>query len=1351
MKTPPILLAAMLIAAPPLRAQIVNDGATNTLSNVTNTITGNVTIGTNGSFTLLVLSDNALLTNSLNGTIGRNSTAKSNEVRLISSTARWRMGGSLFVGSNGASSRLVVSNGALLEDFNGNLGFLTASSNNSALVTGPGSLWTNSGSFSISGAFFSTSRSNQLVVSNSAALVSIGGATVGGYGNQVVVTGAGSRWENQSGFSFGGGPNRLEVSDGAGLVSSNATIADLTGSGDVTVLLTGTATLWTNTAELSMGYGGARGALTVSNGASLFLGGLARLGVIGGANFNSVSVTGPGTSWSIGSDLYVGYGGSANLLAISNGGFVVSSNAFLGGAILGASGNSALVVGAGSVWSNRNFLYIGAADRDNQLVVSNGATFFVGSSSLVSADVLATSNSVTVSGSGSVWSTVGVINLGDTGAGNRLVITNGGRLDGTYLSVGESSSSSNNQVVVTGSGSTGNVSSFLTVGKGGSGNRLEVNGGGRMASPFAEIGSAGGNNLVLVTDAGSSWTNAGTLTVGFDGTRNSLVVSNAAVVSTAGVQIGADSFGLSNRVVVDGGTLRATNALGTAALDVRRGTNVLNAGLIDVDQLLLTNFQGFFEFNGGTLVSRGGVISNGLPFVVGPSGTTPAVWDLLGGGTNTLVGNDLLIGSNASFNQLILTNGAQLTNATHCNLGYNAGANSNSATLANPGSQWLLYEGVFVGVYGASSRLIVSNGAAFVTRGGSLIIGHEFGSTNNEAVVTGTGSSEAHFFTVGNLGHDNRLLVSDGGQAASSVGFIGYGSDASNNLATLTGAGSSWSNALDLFIGNLGAANRLVVSNGAVLFAGTNVVVGYVPASTANRLTVDGGTLRATNAPATALLDIRRGTNVLNAGLIELDNLLLTNTLGFFEFNGGALSVKSTTVSNGQPFRVGNGVSPATLTLAGNGAHSFANGLTVLANGAVRGNGSLSGPFSVLSGGLLSPGTSIGTIVSASAPSLQGATLMEISQNGTTVSNDLFQVLKGLTYGGTLTVTNIGPDQLKAKSRFQLFSANGYSGSFSAITLPPLAPGLTWSNRLLLDGSIEILPPPALWISSGTYTQNFNSLERNGSTAEWRDNFTLDGWYAAQTLAPTNITTYRVSNGSDSTGGLYDFGAHSDPERALGSLASNPTGDIAFGLSFSNDTPNTVSNFTVTYTGEQWRNGSQNTNTLTFWYRLSASALTDPQPGTLTGWTEVTNLDFVSPLTGGGGVSVDGNAPANRHTFAGVLVPGLVLAPGQNVFFRWRDLNDPNEDQGLGVDDLTVSFSPLPQITSATFTANGFVQITGQAGPNSVFGIEAATNIIPPILWQRLVTNSADGAGLFQFTDTNTPAFRMRFYRAWVQ
>jgi hypothetical protein len=128
---------------PMLRAQVVNDGATATLANVTNTLTGTVTVGTNGAFTSFTVADNALLTNSIHGVIGRNAPARSNEVQWLSATARWRMGGDLSVGSNGSFNRLVVSNGARAENFIGSLATGVASSNNLALVTGSGSIWSN--------------------------------------------------------------------------------------------------------------------------------------------------------------------------------------------------------------------------------------------------------------------------------------------------------------------------------------------------------------------------------------------------------------------------------------------------------------------------------------------------------------------------------------------------------------------------------------------------------------------------------------------------------------------------------------------------------------------------------------------------------------------------------------------------------------------------------------------------------------------------------------------------------------------------------------------------------------------------------------------------------------------------------------------------------------------------------------------------------------------------------------------------------------------------------------------------------------------------------------------------------
>src|SRR5207245_5533406 len=99
-----------------------------------------VTIGTNGPFTLLILTNAALLTNSGNGVIGRNIGANSNTVRLTSANTRWLMSLDHIVGSNGGFNRLIVSNSARVEDKFGFLGVGTTGSNNEATVTGSGSL-----------------------------------------------------------------------------------------------------------------------------------------------------------------------------------------------------------------------------------------------------------------------------------------------------------------------------------------------------------------------------------------------------------------------------------------------------------------------------------------------------------------------------------------------------------------------------------------------------------------------------------------------------------------------------------------------------------------------------------------------------------------------------------------------------------------------------------------------------------------------------------------------------------------------------------------------------------------------------------------------------------------------------------------------------------------------------------------------------------------------------------------------------------------------------------------------------------------------------------------------------------
>jgi fibronectin-binding autotransporter adhesin len=113
-----------------------------------------------------------------------------------------------------------------------------------------------------------------------------------------------------------------------------------------------------------------------SDGNSLLLGN-GTISSAGGAigyfgNGNSALITGSNSLWSNSANLPVGSGGSSNTLTISAGGRVVDSNSTVGNA---GSGNSALITGSGSLWSNTGAIGVGyAGGSNNSLVISNGAT-----------------------------------------------------------------------------------------------------------------------------------------------------------------------------------------------------------------------------------------------------------------------------------------------------------------------------------------------------------------------------------------------------------------------------------------------------------------------------------------------------------------------------------------------------------------------------------------------------------------------------------------------------------------------------------------------------------------------------------------------------------------------------------------------------------------------------------------------------------------------------------------------------------------------------------------------------------------------------------------------------------------
>jgi hypothetical protein len=135
-----------------------------------------------------------------------------------------------------------------------------------------------------------------------------------------------------------------------------------------------------------------------------------------------------------------------------------------------------------------------------------------------------------------------------------------------------------------------------------------------------------------------------------------------------------------------------------------------------------------------------------------------------------------------------------------------------------------------------------------------------------------------------------------------------------------------------------------------------------------------------------------------------------------------------------------------------------------------------------------------------------------------------------------------------------------------------------------------------------------------------------------------------------------------------------------------NNTGQTITSLLINYNGEQWRLGSQNRpDRLDFQYSLNA---TSANVGT---FVDFDALDFETPNTVGTGAK-DGNLAANRTAVSG-LITGLSIAPGATFFIRWVDADVPNADDGLAVDDLSVTANP-PQVACAAPGTPTFSNVT---------------------------------------------------------
>jgi T5SS/PEP-CTERM-associated repeat protein len=198
------------------------------------------------------------------------------------------------------------------------------------------------------------------------------GLTASANNNSALVTGAGSLWNNTNTVFVGdgGSDNSLTIANGGQVVNTYGYIGNAIGSSGNSVLVTDTGSTWSNTINLLVGVTGSGNSLTISNGGQVFSYD-GQIGLDRRAQNNTVLVTGVGSTWNNASDVQVGPSGWGNSLTIANAGKVVNENAFIG-LSASSSNDSALVTGSGSLWVNTIDLFVGYAGPSNKLDIDTG-------------------------------------------------------------------------------------------------------------------------------------------------------------------------------------------------------------------------------------------------------------------------------------------------------------------------------------------------------------------------------------------------------------------------------------------------------------------------------------------------------------------------------------------------------------------------------------------------------------------------------------------------------------------------------------------------------------------------------------------------------------------------------------------------------------------------------------------------------------------------------------------------------------------------------------------------------------------------------------------------------------------
>ena len=370
----------------------------------------------------------------------------------VSGPSTWTVSNNLTVGANstnllGGSGVLSIASGGTVSSSTANIGCANGSTG-AVSVDGPGSTWNNTRNLYIG----SGSGTATLRITNGGKVTSAttygSDNRIGGAAGLVAVDGAGSLWTTSGSLTVGyNGCGTLSITSGGTVSSGPGLIAPssypypplLSGQ----VFIDGPGSTWTSTGSISVIYG----ALSITRGGRLNSTG-------GGSAGATVSVDGAGSIWSNTGDLTVGSLPSAPF-TITHGGAVTCTTGYIS-SYNSTTPATVTVDGPGSTWTSTGNIYVGNNGAAT-LAITHGGSVTSANSYIKSAYSFRPSI-VTVDGPGSTWTTSGALRIGDSGAAT-LAITHGGCVtSGSALIANQSAAS----VTVSGTGSNWNNTANLS-------------------------------------------------------------------------------------------------------------------------------------------------------------------------------------------------------------------------------------------------------------------------------------------------------------------------------------------------------------------------------------------------------------------------------------------------------------------------------------------------------------------------------------------------------------------------------------------------------------------------------------------------------------------------------------------------------------------------------------------------------------------------------------------------------------------------------------------------------------------------------------------------------------------------